>query len=206
MRTQTPEADVAVDAYAVVDWRSEFVPAIIAPAPQIAGCGSLSRSPSWFVAKFDHGSAKTMIRVLDLIGIRFHLFRYTFRRPRAKPTERYWFPGYVFLNFDIQRDRWHQLRRVPGLINILGDRTDRPAPIDDEIMADLMVRLPPDLPKGTSTAIFRPGVIVRISKGALSGLEGVVVESDRKIVTITSWMFGRPTLSRIPTPNVTLIG
>jgi transcription antitermination factor NusG len=37
-----------------------------------------------------------------------------------------WLPGYLFVEFDVVRDDWGQLKRIPGVIEILGAPTPLP--------------------------------------------------------------------------------
>jgi transcriptional antiterminator RfaH len=80
------------------------------------------------------------------------------------------FPGYAFVLIELQ---WHAARWSPGVHRLVLDG-DRPARVPDKVIAELkgrerngLVELP--LPPG-----FRRGDKVRIIRGPLMGLEGLV--------------------------------
>ena len=206
MRTVVQETRDAGDVIEIADWRSEFSPAIVRSTPDLPECVSLSREPLWYTARFDFSKRRVMFRVLDHIGIRFHTFEYVFKRPRAKPTLRSWFPGYIFLNFDVQRDRWHQLRRVPGIVQIIEHQSGHIAAIDDEVMEDLLRRCPKNLPLATAETTLKPGTVVRVKTGVFGGQEGVVQSSDRRVAYTTVWMFNRPVVAPIPLTHLIELG
>lgn len=84
------------------------------------------------------------------------------------------FPGYLFLHHAMDRTSYIEVRKARGLVRILGERGDRLAVLPDgeieAIQTVLRARLPV-LPH----PYLREGQRVRITRGPLGGVEGVLV-------------------------------
>ena len=171
-----------------VDWLPEFVHAIaetMGPGAQV-----LPRDPVWHIGSYAFPKERVLTEILDHIGIRWHLFRYQFHRRRKKPTLRSYFPGYIFLNFDARRDRWQQIHRIPGITGIFG-RPDDPAQIPDDVMEDLLRRLPSDPRRNnTSETSIPAGTLVRVLRGIFEGKVLAVESSTRKTARVVTVLFG----------------
>jgi transcription antitermination factor NusG len=103
---------------------------------------------------------------------------------REKEIETPLFPGYLFCRFDLSRRL--PILTTPGVVSVVGIGRSPTAIPDDEIAAIEAV-LNSGLPLGPWP--FLPeGQRIRIEKGALTGLEGVVVRSKpewRLVVSVT---------------------
>jgi transcription antitermination factor NusG len=87
------------------------------------------------------------------------------------------FPGYLFLRGTLDKDAYLKVRSARGLVRILGERWDNLAVVpDEEVEAIRRVSEagPPVLPH----PFLKEGRRARITRGALAGVEGVLV-SDR---------------------------
>ena len=99
------------------------------------------------------------------------------------------FPGYLFARCTPQ---WAIIRRTPGVLRVLVDG-ETPSKVPDAVIAELrrrehngLVRLPEPL---------RPGVRVRVSKGPLFGLEGLVLGlRPNQRIEILLGLLGRATV------------
>ncbi len=83
------------------------------------------------------------------------------------------FPGYLFLHHVIDKASYIEVRKVQGLVGILGERWDRLAVVPEpEIEAiQTMMRSPlPVLPH----PYLREGQRVRITHGPLADVEGIL--------------------------------
>lgn len=84
------------------------------------------------------------------------------------------FPGYLFVHESMDKRNYIEIMKTRGLVRILGERWDSLEPIDDAeiesirrfVRADLTVSPYPYL---------REGQRVRVTDGALSGVEGYLV-------------------------------
>ena len=89
------------------------------------------------------------------------------------------FPSYLFVHHDMDKHSYIEVQKTRGLVRVLGERWDRLAPIPDEeidaIQAVLEARVPV-LPH----AYLREGQRVRITRGPLTDVEGVLVRQNQK--------------------------
>jgi transcription antitermination factor NusG len=90
------------------------------------------------------------------------------------------------VEFDVVRDDWGQLRRIPGVIEILG----APTPLPEGQLEELISRLPTHLERTADDAVIPVGAEMRITAGAFSGRVGKVTSSRRGRVKVLLMMFG----------------
>ena len=86
------------------------------------------------------------------------------------------FPGFLFLRHALDRASYETVRRTRGLIAVLGDGWERPAVLPEAEM-EAIRRL---LESGVASqphAFLRVGQRVRVVRGALAGLEGILARS-----------------------------
>jgi transcriptional antiterminator RfaH len=127
----------------------------------------------WACAQLEANRERLALHCLGLRGFEVYLPR--LRVKRVTPARKIGvqaaalFPGYAFVLIELQ---WHAARWSPGILRLVLDG-DRPAKVPDKVIAELrgrerngLVELPP--PR------FRRGDKVRIVRGPLSGLEGLV--------------------------------
>jgi transcriptional antiterminator RfaH len=70
-----------------------------------------------------------------------HLERWTSRPSEASVVPL--FRGYVFVQFDPFRDQWRRIYRARGIAGLIGVTTDRPAPLGNGIIDELISRASP---------------------------------------------------------------
>jgi transcription antitermination factor NusG len=103
-----------------------------------------------------------------LVDLPFHVFSNRYRNAQQRETIRSWLPGYLFVEFDVARDDWGQLKRIPGVIEILG----APTPLPEGQLEELISRLPTHLERTADDAVIPVGAEVWITAGAFAGREG----------------------------------
>jgi transcriptional antiterminator NusG len=86
------------------------------------------------------------------------------------------FPGYLFVRQVMDKQSYIEIRKARGLVRILGERWDRLSVVADEEIAALQRVL------ATPLAILphpylREGQRVRITRGPLTGIEGILLHS-----------------------------
>jgi transcriptional antiterminator NusG len=86
------------------------------------------------------------------------------------------FPGYLFLHHAMDKESYIEVRKARGLVRILGERWDRLGVVPEKeieaIQTVVQVRVPL-LPY----PYLRQGQRVRITRGPLTGMEGILVQS-----------------------------
>ena len=86
------------------------------------------------------------------------------------------FPGYLFVHHDMDKTSQIELLKTRGVVKLLGERWDRLSPVPS-VEIDALHRIQvADLPV-LPHAYLREGQRVRITRGALAGVEGILVRS-----------------------------
>ena len=86
------------------------------------------------------------------------------------------FPGYLFLRHAMDRRSYLEVRKVRGLVRVLGERWDRlPTVADDEI--DAIQRIADARIPALPHPYLRDGQRVRIGRGPLADVEGILLRT-----------------------------
>jgi transcriptional antiterminator RfaH len=113
---------------------------------------------------------------LERQGFRTFFPRFYRTRTHARKSEtvlRSLFPGYIFVAFDVERDRWLSVNSTRGVIRLVGPRSNSPQPVPDQAMqmlrgrcrADVVTKLPDDMKVGDG---------IQINAGPLAGQIAVI--------------------------------
>ena len=87
------------------------------------------------------------------------------------------FPGYLFVRHAIDKASYIEIMKTNGLARILGERWDRPAIVADAEIDAVRQVLDTGLPI-LPHAYLKEGHRVRITKGPLAGVEGILIHND----------------------------
>ncbi|MEW6679967.1 MAG: transcription termination/antitermination protein NusG [bacterium] len=101
------------------------------------------------------------------------------RGGKKKITTRKLFPGYIFLEMDIDENIWHIVRYTPGVFGFVGTKAKPVALKKEEV--DTIFR---KIKEGTATVqpkvIFKPQESVRVIEGPFANFMGVIRDVDLK--------------------------
>ena len=86
------------------------------------------------------------------------------------------FPSYLFLNHDMDKMSYIDIRNARGLVRILGERWDKLSVIPDGEIESIRRILNTSIPI-IGHPYLREGQRVRITRGPLKGIEGILMES-----------------------------
>ncbi len=116
----------------------------------------------------------------QLAGKRFELFLPKFEAWARRAGTRCLsgtplFPGYLFLRHALDKESYIEVRKARGLVAILGERWDRPAVLPDSEIEAIRRMVRAKVP-ATAHPYLREGWRVRITRGSLAGLEGILVQ------------------------------
>ncbi len=145
------------------------------------------RSQEWYALVVKPRHDKAVSRTLENKGYQTLVPLYKQRRryaTRIKDTTLPLFPGYVFCRFDC-RTRLPVLT-TPGVIQILGAGRV-PTPVDEAEMTSLQTALQLRL-SAQPVPFLHMGQKVRITEGALAGVEGIILgfkQCLRLVLSIT---------------------
>ena len=139
-------------------------------------------------------------------GFRHYLPQYLKRRRHARRVDTVrapLFPRYLFVELDLDRDRWRAVSSTIG-VNHLISVGDEPAALPGGVIDSIRVREDDDgLVPIAREARYRKGDAVRIVDGALCdrvGLFECVSDQDRVILLLD--MLGRQVRVRVPVQTV----
>jgi len=132
----------------------------------------------WFVL-WTHSHCEQLVHD-QLTGNGFEAFLPTIktwsRRKRVRRTVAApMFPGYVFLHHAIDKRAHVAILKTRGLVRILGERWDRLTPVADSEIDGIRRLVTVDAPL-MPYPYLREGQQVRIIDGALTGVEGILVQ------------------------------
>jgi transcription antitermination factor NusG len=148
---------------------------------------SLSAGFPWFALQVRSRYEKKVAYMLDGKGYECFLPTYQSRRrwsDRTKDVELSLFPGYLFCRFNPQERL--PILKTPGLISVVGTARIPTAVDENEIFA-LQTLVASGLPR-QPWPYLQVGQRVRIEYGALSGLEGLLLQHkgcDRVVLSVT---------------------
>jgi transcription antitermination factor NusG len=116
----------------------------------------------------------------QLAGKQFELFLPKFeawakRAGSRSPCGTPLFPGYLFLRHALDKESYLEVRKSRGLVTILGDSWDRPAVLPDSEIEAIRLMVGAKVP-AAAHPYLREGRRVRITRGSLAGLEGILVQ------------------------------
>jgi transcription antitermination factor NusG len=85
------------------------------------------------------------------------------------------FPGYLFLRHALDKQSYIEVRKARGLVSILGDGWERPASLPDSEINAIRRMVGAKVP-AVAHPYLKEGRRVRITRGSLAGLEGILVQ------------------------------
>lgn len=158
----------------------------------------------WYVAAIEAAHEDRARLNAGQFGIAAWLPRYTkTARHRGKRVfvERLLLPGYLFVGFERDRERWQDLRQVPGVLAVVAIQ-GRPTRVPHDVVGSLMV--------GCLTGYFdldqrRIGAKVQMLSGAYRDKLGRIVrapETDRVTVMLSG--VGEPRFEEVALRDIAL--
>jgi transcription elongation factor/antiterminator RfaH len=151
----------------------------VAGAREPSGYLKLQGQEQWYVAQTLHHREKIAELHLRAQGFRpfFPQFRKTVRHARKlREVVAPVFPGYIFVIFDAERDRWHSINGTIGVARLL-TAMKRPVPVPGDIVQALIGAI--DVSgRVVLGADLRAGQAVRIVAGPFVGGLGVLERLD----------------------------
>lgn len=144
---------------------------------------AITASLPWYAIQVRCHAEKNVSLMLEARGFQQYLPLYSESSrwsDRVKKLELPLFPGYVFCRLDVPHRR--PVVTVPGVVSIVGFGNTF-APIPDEQISAIQSIVHSGLPSGP-WPFLQEGERVRVSAGALEGVEGILVriKSDYRVV------------------------
>lgn len=128
---------------------------------------------------------KMMIPTEDIIEV---------KGGKRKISARKCFPGYIFIQMDMDVDMWYVIKNLPKVTGFLGGKA-KPTPISEEEVNRLLNQLKTETSKPRPKVMYLHGESIRVVDGPFSNFNGVIEEinPDRGTVKVMVSIFGRAT-------------
>ncbi len=116
------------------------------------------------------------------------------RGGKKRISARKFFPGYILLKMDMNKESWYLVKTTPGITGFIG-HGNTPSPLSDEEVETILKRSQETETKPSPKIVFELGEAVRVSNGPFSNFNGSVMEvyPDRGKLKVSVSVFGRPT-------------
>lgn len=173
------------------------------PSGSLAGdpldCGS--RSGRWFCLQAHWRGERDAIAGLTAQGFATCWPRFQIADDAYEPL----FPGYLFVRFDRERDRWRPICSTRGVRRLFMTGTQHPIPIPPGVVEAFMIH--PDAvidhrPTALRLAMIHVGERVRIIAGPFADLSGVCAQSSgQRVRLLMDTLAGRVEVT-VPRENV----
>lgn len=114
---------------------------------------------------------------------------------QKRKSERKFFPGYVLIEMVMDDETWHLVRSSPKVIGFIGGTSDKPAPISEREVDNIMRRMQDSADKPKPKVLFEIGELVRIVEGPFADFNGVVEEVvyEKSRLRVAVLILGRST-------------
>lgn len=108
-------------------------------------------------------------------------------------SSRTFYPGYVFVNMDLNEQTWHLVKDTPKVSGFVGGR--HPSPVPDTEISAIFQQVAEGAAKPKPRVVFDTGDHVRVTDGAFANFTGTVQEVNpaKQKVTVLVSIFGRAT-------------
>ena len=114
-------------------------------------------------------------------------------RGKKRLGERKFFPGYVFVEMNLNDRSWHLVKNTPKVTNFVGNL--QPSPVPDHEIERIIRQVEDGAAKPTPIIRFEEGDNVKVVDGAFKGFNGIVemVKPEKQKVVVLVSIFGRST-------------
>lgn len=157
-------------------------------------CGYEDRVKSWIEQE---------VRSISVLLPKVEVFEFKKgkRTKKLKPL----FPGYLFVHADLTPDIYFAVRKIPGVIRLLG-YGHKPAEIDEADLRPFQEMGKLERPFHMDRIPFKPGDLIRVREGSFMNFIGTVKDVDLKRGTVTATMtiLGHPCPITLPISAVEL--
>jgi transcriptional antiterminator NusG len=117
-------------------------------------------------------------------------------RGHKRTTTRKFYPGYMFLQMDLNDETYHLVKNTPKITGFLGgEKGNKPVPMKDSEIAAINVQMTEGAIKPKPKVLFEEGENVRVIDGPFSNFAGIVeeVKAEKQKVRVLVSIFGRAT-------------
>lgn len=160
---------------------------------------------AWFVVRAKTGAEERAVWHLNNQGFETYLPRYRKQVRHARKTStvlKPLFPGYVFVNMDLGRQRWRSVNGTMGVISLV-QFGDEPAPLPQAMIDAIRAREDAEGAVSVARDDLKKGDRVRVREGAFADYMAILDEvSDDKRVFLMLDLMGREVRVSVPLENL----
>jgi transcriptional antiterminator NusG len=112
---------------------------------------------------------------------------------QRRTTTRKFFPGYMFVQMDLDQETFHLVKNTPKITGFLGGTN--PQPVKETEIQNINVAMTEGASRPKPRISFEEGETVRVVDGPFANFTGVVVElkAEKQKVRVNVSIFGRAT-------------
>ncbi len=117
------------------------------------------------------------------------------RGGKKRISSRKFFPGYILLKMEMNKESWYLVKTTPGITGFIGPG-GAPAALSEDEVNNIVKRTHDTETKPSPKVVFEINEPVRISQGPFANFNGTVMEvyPDRGKLKVSVSIFGRSTL------------
>jgi transcription termination/antitermination protein NusG len=115
---------------------------------------------------------------------------------QKRTTTRKFYPGYMFVQMDLNDETYHLVKNTPRITGFLGgDKGNKPSPVPETEIAAISTQMTEGAIKPKPKVLFEEGENVRVVDGPFSNFAGIVeeVKPEKQKVRVLVSIFGRAT-------------
>lgn len=117
-------------------------------------------------------------------------------RGNKRTTNRKFYPGYMFVQMELNDATYHLVKNTPKITGFLGgEKGNKPTPVKDEEIVAINTQMTEGAIKPKPKVLFEEGENVRVIDGPFSNFAGIVeeVKAEKQKVRVLVSIFGRAT-------------
>ena len=116
------------------------------------------------------------------------------KKGKRTKKERKYFPGYVLVRIDLNKEIYHLIKNIQKVSGFLGSE-DKPTPITDKEIQRILGQVSESAINQKSGISFEIGEKVKVCDGPFASFNGLVEEIDeeKSRLKVSVSIFGRPT-------------
>lgn len=117
------------------------------------------------------------------------------RSGKKRITTRKFYPGYVLIKMEMNKESWYLIKSTPGVTSFIGPGR-KPQRLSDKEVESILKRTEETESKPSPKIVFDANEPVRITQGPFGNFNGIVTEvfPDRGKLKVSVSIFGRSTL------------
>jgi transcriptional antiterminator NusG len=112
---------------------------------------------------------------------------------QKRTVSRKLYPGYVFIQMNLNEDMLHLVKSIPKVIGFIGNKM--PDAVPNKQIKRVIQQMTKGIIKPRPTMVFQEGDIIRVTDGPFSNFTGTIdeVRPDKQRVRMKMSILGRPT-------------